>query len=160
QYTRNMATGASNSELAVLLVDARAGILTQTRRHAYIASLLGIRHIVLAVNKIDLVDFSQARFDEIVDAFTAFAAPPRFGRVIALPMSARHGDTVMEKGARTPWYKGPPLLLYLETVEVEEKRRARALRLPVQWVNRPDSAFRGYAGTIAAGGVRPGDAII
>ena len=160
QYTRNMATGASNSDLAVLLVDARAGILTQTRRHAYIASLLGIRNIVLAVNKIDLVGFDEARFTEIYDAFTAFAAPLGFRTVIAIPMSARHGDNVIEKSARTPWYKGPPLLLYLETVEVAEPAADRPLRLPVQWVNRPDSTFRGYAGTLAAGSVRPGDRVV
>ncbi|HVX19871.1 MAG TPA: sulfate adenylyltransferase subunit CysN [Acidimicrobiales bacterium] len=160
QYTRNMATGASNSDLAVLLVDARAGILTQTRRHAYIASLLGIRHVVLAVNKIDLVGFDEARFAGIVDAFTEFAAPLGFRTVVAIPMSARHGDNVIERSARTPWYKGPPLLLYLEQVDVSDRSGPAALRLPVQWVNRPDSAFRGYAGTIAAGEVRPGDAIV
>jgi len=160
QYTRNMATGASNSDLAVLLVDARAGILTQTRRHAYIASLLGIRHVVLAVNKIDLAGFAEARFAEINDAFTAFAAPLGFRTVMAIPMSARHGDNVIERSARTPWYKGPPLLLYLEQIDVNDRSGLSALRLPVQWVNRPDSTFRGYAGTIAAGEVRPGDAVV
>jgi bifunctional enzyme CysN/CysC len=160
QYTRNMATGASNSDLAILLVDARAGILTQTRRHAYIASLLGIRHVVLAVNKIDLVDFSESRFNEIRDAFNGFAAPLGFRTVIAIPMSARHGDNVMERSDRTPWYKGPALLTYLENVDVEGNRAAAEFRLPVQWVNRPDSSFRGYAGTIAAGTVRPGDTLL
>ncbi|MEJ0011945.1 MAG: sulfate adenylyltransferase subunit CysN [Bauldia sp.] len=160
QYTRNMATGASNSDLAILLVDARAGILTQTRRHAYIASLLGIRHVVLAVNKIDLVDFSETRFAEIRDAFNAFAAPLGFRSVAAIPMSARHGDNVMERSERTPWYKGPALLPYLENVDVEGGAGLSAFRLPVQWVNRPDADFRGYAGTIAAGTVRAGDAVI
>jgi bifunctional enzyme CysN/CysC len=160
QYTRNMATGASNSELAILLVDARAGILTQTRRHAFIASLLGIRHIVLAVNKIDLVDFSEARFNEIREAFNAFAAPLGFRTVIAIPMSARHGDNVMVRSERMPWYTGPALLAYLENVDVEGGRGLQDFRLPVQWVNRPDSAFRGYTGTIAAGSVHPGDTIV
>ncbi len=160
QYTRNMATGASNSDLAILLVDARAGILTQTRRHAYIASLLGIRHIVLAVNKIDLVDFSEARFNEIRDAFTGFAAPLGFRTVIAIPMSARHGDNVIDQSARTSWYKGPALLTYLENVDVEVGGGAAEFRLPVQWVNRPDSTFRGYTGTVAAGAVRPGDTVV
>jgi len=160
QYTRNMATGASNSDLAVLLVDARAGILTQTRRHAYIASLLGIRHIVLAVNKIDLVGFDEARFSAVYDDFTAFAAPLGFRTVIAIPMSARHGDNVIERSPRTSWYKGPPLLLYLETVDVAEPHGDdRPLRLPVQWVNRPDASFRGYAGTVVSGTLRPGDRI-
>jgi bifunctional enzyme CysN/CysC len=142
------------------LVDARAGILTQTRRHAYIASLLGIRHIVLAVNKIDLVDFSEARFEEIREAFNAFAVPLGFRTVIAIPMSARHGDNVIVRSGRMPWYSGPALLPYLENVDVEGGRSTREFRLPVQWVNRPDSAFRGYAGTIAAGTVHPGDAVV
>jgi bifunctional enzyme CysN/CysC len=160
QYTRNMATGASNSDLAILLVDARAGILTQTRRHAYIASLLGIRHIVLAVNKIDLVDFSEARFNEIREAFNAFAAPLGFRTVIAIPMSARHGDNVIVRSSRTPWYSGPALLPYLENVDVEGGRSTQEFRLPVQWVNRPDSTFRGYTGTIAAGTVHAGDTVV
>ena len=160
QYTRNMATGASNSELAVLLVDAQHGILTQTRRHAYIVSLLGIRHVVLAVNKIDLVGFDRARFDEIRDAFAAFAAPLGFASVAAIPMSARHGDNVIERSERTRWYDGPAFLDYLETVDVEAGADGRSLRLPVQWVNRPDAAFRGYAGTLAAGSVKPGDGVV
>ncbi len=160
QYTRNMATGASNSDLAILLVDARAGLLSQTRRHAYIAALLGIRHVVLAVNKIDLVDFSEARFNEIRDAFAAFAGPLNFRSVAAMPISARHGDNVVGLSVRTPWYTGKPLLEYLETVEVTEHPEDQALRLPVQWVNRPDHTFRGYAGTIAAGRLKPGTPIV
>jgi len=160
QYTRNMATGASNSDLAILLVDARAGLLSQTRRHAYIVSLLGIRHVVLAINKIDLVDFSETRFNEIRDAFAAFAAPLNFKSVAAMPISARHGDNVVMTSARTPWYRGKPLLEYLETVETTEHPELRALRLPVQWVNRPDQTFRGYSGTIAAGRLKPGDAVV
>ena len=160
QYTRNMATGASTSDLAILLVDARAGLLTQTRRHAYIASLLGIRHVVLAVNKIDLVDYSEARFGEIGEALAAFAAPLNFKSVVAIPMSARHGDNVITSSARTPWYRGPALLGHLETVDVEDRPAGASFRLPVQWVNRPDASFRGYTGTIVAGEVRPGDAVV
>jgi bifunctional enzyme CysN/CysC len=159
QYTRNMATGASNSDLAILLVDARAGLLSQTRRHAYIVSLLGIRHVVLAVNKIDLIDFSEARFNEIRDAFAEFAKPLNFRSIAALPISARHGDNVVTRSVRTPWYAGKPLLDYLETIETTEHPEELGLRLPVQWVNRPDQAFRGYAGTIAAGRLRPGDTV-
>ena len=160
QYTRNMATGASTSDLAILLVDARAGMLTQTRRHAYIVSLLGIRHVVLAVNKIDLVDFDEKRFAEIRDAFAAFAAPLNFTSIKAIPISARHGDNVIAPSARTSWYRGPSLLSYLETVDVESQSGTKDFRMPVQWVNRPDASFRGYAGTIAAGTVRPGDAFV
>jgi bifunctional enzyme CysN/CysC len=160
QYTRNMATGASTSDLAILLVDARAGILTQTRRHAYIVSLLGIRHVVLAVNKIDLVDYDEKRFAEIRDAFAAFAAPLNFTTIAAIPISARHGDNVIEPSPRTPWYKGSALLSYLETVDVEGRVGAKDFRMPVQWVNRPDASFRGYTGTIAAGTVRPGDPFV
>jgi bifunctional enzyme CysN/CysC len=160
QYTRNMATGASNSDLAVLLVDAQNGILTQTRRHAYIVSLLGIRHVVLAVNKIDAVDFDERRFTEIRDTFAAFAEPLGFKSVVAIPMSARHGDNVFTRSERTPWYRGQALLDYLETVEVGDSGRAAPFRMPVQWVNRPDATFRGYAGTVGAGTVRPGDRVV
>ncbi len=160
QYTRNMATGASNSDLAVLLVDARNGLLTQTRRHAYIAALLGIRHVVLAVNKIDAVDFDAQRFTEIRDAFAAFAEPLGFAGIAAIPISARHGDNVIAPSARTPWYRGPALLDHLETVNVDDDRRAAPFRMPVQWVNRPDANFRGYAGTVAAGSVAPGDRVV
>ena len=160
QYTRNMATGASNSELAVILIDARKGVLTQTRRHAFIVSSLGIRKIVLAVNKIDLVDFSQGTFDRIAGEFREFAGKLVFDSVVAIPMSARYGDNVIGPSDRTPWYDGPALLDYLETVEVESELASKPFRMPVQWVNRPDLDFRGFSGTIVSGMVRPGDAIV
>jgi bifunctional enzyme CysN/CysC len=160
QYTRNMATGASTAELAVLLVDAQAGILTQTRRHAYIASLLGIRHVVLAVNKIDLVDFDEAVFSRIRADFESFAAPLSFRSTVAIPMSARHGDNVIAPSARTPWYEGPALLPYLEAVDVGDTDTLADFRMPVQWVNRPDRTFRGYAGTLVAGSIKPGDGVV
>jgi bifunctional enzyme CysN/CysC len=159
QYTRNMATGASNAELAVLLVDARKGLLPQTRRHAIIVSLLGIRHVVLAVNKIDLVDFDRAVFERIVAEFNAFAGELGFKHVECIPISARFGDNVSSMSERTPWYAGPHLLEYLEGVDVEEDRTAKPFRLPVQWVNRPHSDFRGFAGTIVSGSVKVGDEI-
>ena len=159
QYTRNMATGASNSDLAVILIDARKGVLTQTRRHAYIASLLGIRHIVLAVNKIDLADYSQSVFDEIVANFSAFAENLNFAGQVAIPLSARHGDNVIAKSTQTLWYRGPSLLDYLETVDVDAASLDKPFRLPVQWVNRPHLDFRGFAGTVASGRVKPGDAV-
>jgi bifunctional enzyme CysN/CysC len=157
QYTRNMATGASNSDLAVILIDARKGVLIQTRRHAYICSLLGIRHIVLAVNKIDLVDYSQPVFDRIVADFTAFAEKLGFASQVAIPLSARFGVNVMARGDQTPWYKGPALLEHLETVDVDTALADRPFRLAVQWVNRPNLDFRGFSGTIAGGRIRPGD---
>ena len=160
QYTRNMATGASNSELAVILIDARKGVLTQTRRHAFIVSALGIRKIVLAVNKIDLVDFSQGTFDRIAGEFREFAGKLAFDSVVAIPMSARYGDNVIAPSDRTPWYDGPALLDYLETVEVESELASKPFRMPVQWVNRPNLDFRGFSGTIVSGMVRPGDAIV
>ena len=159
QYTRNMATGASNAELAVLLVDARKGLLPQTRRHAIIASLLGIRYVVLAVNKIDLVGFDQATFDKIVAEFTDFAATLGFKEITAIPISARDGDNVSSRSANTPWYRGPALLNYLEAVDVEDDRAGKPFRLPVQLVNRPNADFRGFAGTIAGGSLRVGDEI-
>ena len=159
QYTRNMATGASNSDLAVILIDARKGVLTQTRRHAYIASLLGIRHVVLAVNKIDLMEYSQAVFDEIVQDFAAFAQRLGFVDVTPIPISARFGDNVISESRNTPWYKGPALLSHLETVDVDTDAVGKPFRFPVQWVNRPDLNFRGFSGTIAGGRVKPGDAI-
>ncbi len=159
QYTRNMATGASTADLAVLLVDAQKGLLAQTRRHAYIASLLGIRHVVLAVNKMDAVEFSAGRFAEIRDAFAAFSVPLEFDGIAAIPLSARHGDNVTTRSARTPWYGGPSLLEHLETVETGAVSAA-SMRFPVQWVNRPDKDFRGYAGTVAGGVVRPGDRVV
>ncbi|WP_310200097.1 sulfate adenylyltransferase subunit CysN [Ancylobacter sp. 3268] len=160
QYTRNMATGASNSDLAVILVDARQGILTQTRRHSFIVSLLGIRHVVLAVNKIDLVDFSQKVFEDIVAAYREFSAGFGFESLIAVPLSARYGDNMLERSPRTPWYDGPTLVEHLESVPVADDALARPFRMPVQWVNRPNLDFRGFSGTVASGSVRPGDAIV
>jgi bifunctional enzyme CysN/CysC len=160
QYTRNMATGASNSDLAVILIDARKGILTQTRRHSYIVSLLGIRHVVLAINKIDLVDFSQDVFDSIVDAYRAFASGFKFETLVPIPLSARFGDNVIERSARTPWYTGPSLIEHLEQVEVVSAAASRPFRMPVQWVNRPNLDFRGFSGTIASGTVKTGDEVV
>jgi bifunctional enzyme CysN/CysC len=160
QYTRNMATGASTAELAVLLVDARKGLLEQTKRHAAIVSLLGIRHVLLAVNKIDLVDFSERQFRDIAAAFGAFAKGLRFVSVLAIPVSAREGDNVASRSKRTPWYDGPSLLSYLETVDATEARDEEPLRFPVQWVNRPDDAFRGFAGTVVSGRIAVGDPIV
>ena len=160
QYTRNMATGASTADLAILLVDARKGILTQTRRHAFIASLLGIRQIVVAVNKIDLVDFSKEVFEEIREAFTEFARDFGFRQIVAIPISARFGDNVIAPSGNTPWYRGPALLEHLETVEVENEQDAKPFRMAVQWVNRPNLDFRGFSGTIASGTVRPGDRVV
>ena len=159
QYTRNMVTGASNADLAVLLVDARKGLLSQTRRHAIIASLLGIRHAVLAVNKIDLVDFDHGVFDRILAEFTGFAETLGFKDIKAIPMSARYGDNVSARSARMPWYSGPHLLDYLEAVNVDDDRAGKPFRMPVQWVNRPNSDFRGFAGTIVSGSAQPGDAV-
>jgi bifunctional enzyme CysN/CysC len=159
QYTRNMATGASNSELAVILIDARKGVLVQTRRHAYIASLLGIRHVVLAVNKIDLVDYAKDVFDAIVREFALFAERLGFVSIVPIPMSARFGDNVIAKSAHTPWYDGPTLLAHLETVDVDTALTARPFRMPVQWVNRPDLDFRGFAGTVAGGRIAAGDPV-
>jgi bifunctional enzyme CysN/CysC len=160
QYTRNMVTGASTSDLAILLVDARAGLLDQTRRHAAIASLLGIRSIVLAVNKMDLVGFDQARFDGIVADFAALT--PRLGDLTftAIPLCARDGDNVTGPGTRMPWYDGPSLLACLETAEPPSLAAGHPFRMPVQYVNRPDASFRGYAGTPVAGSIRVGDDVI
>jgi bifunctional enzyme CysN/CysC len=159
-YTRNMATGASNADLAVLLVDARNGILTQTRRHAHIVALLGIRHVVLAVNKIDLAGFDKARYEKIRDAFLEFADTFAFSSVCAIPVAARSGDNVARPSSLTPWYRGPTLLEHLETVEVADSSTAGPFRFPVQWVNRPDATFRGYAGTLVGGSARPGDELV
>ena len=160
QYTRNMATGASNADLAILLIDARKGLLTQTRRHSMIASLIGIRHVVLAVNKIDLVGFDEARFHAIVADFAAFAEPLGFLSVAAIPMSARYGDNVSVRSERTPWYAGPTLIEHLEAIDVERDRVTAPFRFPVQWVNRPNLDFRGYCGTIAGGRIARGDDIV
>jgi bifunctional enzyme CysN/CysC len=160
QFTRNMATGASTCDVAVLLVDARLGVIVQTRRHSYITSLLGIREIVVAVNKMDLVGHSKARFDEIVAEYEAFAAklPPRSVRYI--PMSALNGDNVVHRSAAMPWYQGPTLLEHLDAVPLGSRWNADEFRYPVQWVNRPNLDFRGFAGTVAGGRVRAGDRIM
>ncbi len=155
-----MATGASNADLAIVLVDARKGLLTQTHRHSIIASLLGVRHIVLAVNKIDLVGYDEKTFRDIVIAYRKFAEPLGFRSLYAIPLSARYGDNVSEPSPRTPWFQGAHLMDYLERIEVEEDRRAAPFRLPAQWINRPHLDFRGIAGTIAGGRVAKGDPIV
>ncbi len=160
QYTRNMATGASTADLAVVLVDARKGLLAQSRRHSYICSLLGIRSIVLAVNKIDLVAWSEEVFDRIVAEYLGFVRSLNFSSVMPIPMSARYGDNIAARSARMPWYDGPSLLDHLETVEVAQTAARLPLRFPVQWVNRPNLDFRGYAGTVASGRVAVGDDIV
>ncbi|MFZ2948778.1 MAG: sulfate adenylyltransferase subunit CysN [Desulfuromonadaceae bacterium] len=157
QYTRNMVTGASTAQVAVILVDARKGLLTQTRRHSFLVSLVGIRSVVLAINKMDLIDFDAERFSAIVDDYRQFAAPLGFTSITAIPLSALNGDNMIEASANTPWYKGPTLMEYLETVQLEGDNRHQPFRLPVQWVNRPHLDFRGFCGTIAAGTIRPGD---
>jgi bifunctional enzyme CysN/CysC len=159
QYTRNMATGASTCELAVILVDARTGILPQTRRHSYIVSLFGIRHVVLAVNKIDLVGYSEARYREIYDEYQMFVRDLGFETVVGIPMSARNGDNVIGGSANTPWFMGPSLLDHLEGIEIGAAPDDQPFRFPVQWVNRPNSEFRGYSGTVASGAVRSGDSV-
>ena len=160
QYTRNMVTGASTAELAVILVDAKRGILTQTRRHSFLAHLLGIRHLVLAVNKMDLVGFDRAAFDAIVADYRAFAASIGMADFTPVPLSGLTGDNVVERSAAMPWHEGPALLEHLETVELDQAREAaRPFRMPVQWVNRPDAGFRGFSGLITAGSVEPGDPV-
>jgi bifunctional enzyme CysN/CysC len=160
QFTRNMATGASNADLAIVLVDARKGLLTQTHRHSIIVSLLGVRHVVLAVNKIDLVDYDERLYRDIVIAYRKFAKPLGFRSLFAVPISARFGDNVSSVSLKTPWYQGGPLLQKLETIEVEEDRRGAPFRLPVQWINRPHLDFRGFAGTIPSGRVARGEPIV
>jgi len=161
QYTRNMVTGASTADLAVILVDARKGVLVQTRRHSYLAHLLGIRHLVLAVNKMDLVDYDQSVFDAIVSNYRSFADEIGIGEVTAIPISGFMGDNITSAPSdNTPWYAGPSLIEHLETVEIEQAAaQTRPFRLPVQWVNRPNLDFRGFAGQIASGTVKPGDAV-
>lgn len=160
QYTRNMVTGASTADAAILMVDARKGILTQTRRHSYLVNLLGIRHIIVAINKMDLVDYAEKTFRKIVEDYREFAARIGIEDITFIPMSAFRGDNIIEPSSNMPWYHGTTLMGYLETVEVDEARQQKsAFRLPVQWVNRPNLDFRGFSGTIAAGVVRPGDRI-
>ena len=160
QYTRNMATGASTADVAVVLVDARKGLLPQTRRHSYIVSLLGIRHVLLAVNKMDLVGYDFAVFDQIVEGYRALAAQLGIANVQAVPLSALQGDNLLQRSANTPWYDGPSVLEYLETVDATRSGADVGFRLPVQWVNRPNQDFRGFAGTVAAGSIRSGDEVV
>lgn len=159
QYTRNMATGASTADLAVILVDARKGVVTQTRRHSYIAGLLGIRQFLLAVNKMDLIDYDEARFDEIVTDYRAFANNLELGEVMAVPVSALNGDNICMPSTKMPWYGGPTVLAHLETVSVTPQNRAVGFRLPVQRVVRPNADFRGFTGTVAAGVLAVGDPV-
>ncbi len=164
QYTRNMVTGASTADLSIVLVDARAGVVEQSKRHAYIASLLRIPHLVVAVNKMDLVDFDEAVFDCICAEFADFASELGFTEITFIPVSALDGDNVVDRSERTSWYGGPSLLEHLETVEVASDRNLTELRLPVQWVIRPQSAehpdYRGYAGRLASGLLAPGDEVV
>ena len=160
QYTRNMVTGASTADLAVILVDARKGVLEQSKRHAYISSLLGIPHMAVAVNKMDLVDFSEEVFDEIVREFSEFARGLGISDIAYLPISAKHGDNVVDRSERMPWYGGVPLLEHLESVHVADDRNLDDVRFPVQWVIRDhETDYRGYAGVVAGGILRPGDEI-
>ena len=160
QYTRNMATGASTADLAVILIDARKGILTQTRRHSYITHLMGIKNILLAVNKMDLVDYSQETYDSIVDDYRDFAAGVGINDFSAIPISGLAGDNIAEHSAKMAWYDGPSLIEFLENVEIGvDSRQAQPFRMPVQWVNRPNLDFRGFSGQIASGSVKPGDKI-
>jgi bifunctional enzyme CysN/CysC len=159
QYTRNMVTGASTADLAVILIDARKGVLTQTRRHSYLVSLLGIRKVVLAINKMDLVDYSHGIFDAIVSEYRDFARQIALTDVVAIPVSGLRGDNIKDRSERTSWYHGPTLMGYLETVEIEDQLQHQPFRLPVQWVNRPNLDFRGFAGTIVSGTLSPGDKV-
>ncbi len=160
QYTRNMVTGASTCDLAIILIDARHGLLPQSKRHSYLASLLGIQHVVVAVNKMDLVDYREDVFDTIEADYRTFAAPLGLHHIHFIPVSALKGDNVVTASGRMPWYGGPTLLECLETVEVEGSRRGADFRFPVQMVIRPDGTFRGLAGTVASGQVRPGDEVV
>ncbi|MEO8306820.1 MAG: sulfate adenylyltransferase subunit CysN [Pseudomonadota bacterium] len=159
QYTRNMVTGASTAELAIILIDARKGVLTQTRRHSYIVSLLGIRHVVLAINKMDAVDYSRSTFDTIEAAYRVFAKQVGLENIVCIPVSALRGDNIISRSAAMPWYTGQTLMEHLETVEVEDTVRDAPFRMPVQWVNRPNQDFRGFAGRISSGHIAAGDRI-
>jgi bifunctional enzyme CysN/CysC len=161
QYTRNMVTGASTADLAVILVDARKGVLEQSKRHAYISTLLGIPHLVVAVNKMDLVDHDEETFDAIVRDFSDFARGLDVREIVYIPISAKHGDNVVDRSDQMPWYAGKPLLEHLESVQVADDRNLDDARLPVQWVIRdPDTDYRGYAGQIAGGVLHPGDEVL
>ena len=159
QYTRNMATGASTADLAVILVDARKGVLTQTRRHTRIVAMMGIRHVLLAVNKMDLVDYSREVFDAIVNVYTSFATACGLSSIQPIPISALEGDHLVGPSPRMPWYDGPTIISYLDTVEVAGPPSSGPFRMPVQWINRPGPDFRGAAGRVCAGAVQPGDSV-
>jgi bifunctional enzyme CysN/CysC len=160
QYTRNMVTGASTADLAIILIDARKGVLTQTRRHSYLAHLLGIKSVVLAVNKMDLVDYAQSRFDAIVAEYRVFADSIGIRDFLAMPISSLAGDNITSASGNTRWYQGPSLMTHLESVEIDSTgSQSRPFRMPVQWVNRPNLDFRGFAGLISEGLIRPGDAV-
>ncbi|HTZ70916.1 MAG TPA: sulfate adenylyltransferase subunit CysN, partial [Acetobacteraceae bacterium] len=159
QYTRNMITGASTADLAVILIDARKGVLTQTKRHSYLVSLIGIRNVVLAINKMDLVNYSKEVFDRILGDYTSFAAQLNIEKIVPIPISALAGDNITESSGNLSWYRGPTLMHYLETVEVAQKTQESAFRMPVQWVNRPNLDFRGFCGVVAGGTVHPGDLV-
>ncbi|MFI3327739.1 MAG: sulfate adenylyltransferase subunit CysN [Rikenellaceae bacterium] len=160
QYTRNMITGGSTANLAIILVDARQGVITQTRRHTYLVSLLGIKHVVLAVNKMDLMDYSEERFNEIVAEYRKFADPLGIPDITPFPLSALNGDNVVEKSDSMPWYKGPALLEFLESVEISNDRNMESFRFPVQYVLRPNLDFRGFSGRVASGVVKKGDEVM
>ncbi|MEW9899604.1 sulfate adenylyltransferase subunit CysN [Chitinivorax sp. PXF-14] len=160
QYTRNMATGASTSNLAIILIDARRGVQTQTRRHSYIVSLLGIKHVIVAINKMDLVDFSEDIYNAIRAEYLQFAEQLAIPDIHFVPISALRGDNVVNASTQAPWYQGPTLMSLLETVEVDQDVHLNAFRLPVQYVNRPNLDFRGFCGTVAAGEIHPGDTVV
>ena len=159
QYTRNMITGASTADVAIILVDARRGLLTQTFRHSYLVSLIGIKHVVLAVNKLDMVDYAQGTFEEIDRAYRAFAEKLGFTAIQSIPLSALKGDNMTELSANTPWYSGPSLMHYLETVDIGGDSNEAPFRMPVQWVNRPNLDFRGFSGRVLGGTLKPGDSV-
>jgi sulfate adenylyltransferase large subunit len=159
QYTRNMATGASTADVAILLIDARKGLTRQTRRHALLVSMLGIRHVALAINKMDLVNWSEEKFQQIAAEFETFSASLGFEQITPIPLSALQGDNIVAPSAQAPWYRGSTLLSYLETVEIERVAEEQPFRMPVQWVNRPSPDFRGFAGQVASGRIKPGDRV-
>jgi sulfate adenylyltransferase large subunit len=160
QYTRNMATGASTAQLAIILIDARHGVMTQTKRHSFIASLLGIKHVVVAVNKMDLVDYSEERFNEIREDYLRFCGTLNLSDIRFVPLSALEGDNVVNRSERTPWFDGQPLMEIMETVQIAQDKDLSHFRFPVQYVNRPNLDFRGFCGTISSGVVRKGDPVV
>ncbi len=160
QYTRNMVTGASTAEVAIILIDARKGVLIQTRRHSFLTSLVGIRKVMLAINKMDLVDYSEDRYHAIIEEYKVFAKDLGFEEICCIPISALKGDNIIEASERTPWYQGPTLMHHLEHVEINDNTLNKPFRMRVQWVNRPNLDFRGFSGTIASGVVHPGDAVV